>query len=81
MVMKSHVSHYPAGHRNKRGLEYLGFTAPTPVCMGFEYWLLMVALWGDAVAGAPEVPLERLQSSNAPIRDPVVCRHSPTYIY
>ena len=37
----------------------------------------MVVLWGCAVAGAPEVPLEHLQPSNAPIRDPEVCRHSP----
>ncbi len=41
----------------------------------------MVVLCCYAVAGAPEVPLERLQLSNAPIRDPVVCRYSPTYFY
>ena len=41
----------------------------------------MVVLWGYAVAGAPEVPLERLQLSNASHADPVVYRHSPTYMY
>ena len=35
----------------------------------------------NSISGGPGVPLERLQSSNAPIRDPVLCRHSPTHIY
>jgi hypothetical protein len=41
----------------------------------------MVVLWGYVVAGAQEVPLGQVQPSNAPIRDPVVCRYSPTHIY
>ena len=64
--------------RNKRGLEYLGFTAPTPVFMRF---------WVPVVDGCFVLlrsgwcPRESFHLGNASSVEPVVCRHSPTYMY
>ena len=81
MLAKAHRTCDPLLVRNKRGPGYMALR-DVPQCLcGFEYRLLMVVLCCYAVAGAPEVPLERLQSSNAPLRDPGMCRHSPTHIY
>ena len=66
--------------RNKQGLEYMGFAGPIPV---YGVWVLVVGCFvllrsGWCPRGAPESHFHIGDASSA---DPVLCRHSPTYIY